>query len=196
VSTTEYIAPSWDEIYAMLLELAGRIRKSNFSPDWIVGVSRGGWTPARVMSDLLENTNTANMKVEFYTGFGETAKRPVVTQPVTSGVKGKSILVVDDVSDTGESLKVIMQHLQENGVDQVRTATIFYKPHSVFKPDYYSKETSAWIIFPWERLESIRQLLEKAKKESRGVEWVRSLLSGLGIDPKVVNQLLDLAGAG
>jgi len=50
-----YIAPGWDQVYAMLLDLALRIRKSGFKADLIVGVSRGGWAPARILSDLLEN---------------------------------------------------------------------------------------------------------------------------------------------
>lgn len=179
----------------MLLDLADQIRKSGFSPECIIGVSRGGWAPARVMSDLLENTNTVNIKVEFYTGIGETARRPVVTQPVPSSVKSKRVLVVDDVSDTGHSLEVIMKHLQENGVDQIRSATIYYKPHSVFKPDFFAEETSAWIIFPWERLESVRYLLDKAKAESLGVDWVRRLLRDKGLDSKVIEQLLRFAGA-
>ncbi len=195
MSSIEYVAPSWDEIYAMLLDLAAQIRRSGFYPDCIVGVSRGGWAPARVMSDLLENTNTANIKVEFYTGIGETARRPVITQPVSSTVQGKRVLVVDDVSDTGQSLKVIMTHLKESDVEQIRSATIFYKPHSVFKPDFFTKETSAWIIFPWERLESVRYLLEKAKAESLGPEWVKRLLVDRGLDPKVVEQLMRFAGA-
>ncbi|RLG97889.1 phosphoribosyltransferase, partial [Candidatus Bathyarchaeota archaeon] len=57
----EFEVPSWDEIYDMLLRLAERIRGDRFHPDVIVGVSRGGWPPARVMSDLLGNPELANV---------------------------------------------------------------------------------------------------------------------------------------
>src|SRR3989454_4660270 len=92
--------------YEMMIELARQIKSAGYSPEVIVGVSRGGWPPARVMSDLLENPNLANMKVEFYKNIGVTAQRPKITQPVTSEVVGKRVLVVDDVTDSGHSLRV------------------------------------------------------------------------------------------
>src|SRR5207245_10864338 len=92
----KYVAPTWDEVYVMMIELARQIKGSGYSPQVIVGVSRGGWPPARVMSDLLENPNLANMKVEFYKNIGVTAQRPKITQHVTSEVIGKRALVVDE----------------------------------------------------------------------------------------------------
>ncbi|MCK4440101.1 hypothetical protein KAU85_03865, partial [Candidatus Bathyarchaeota archaeon] len=55
----EFEIPTWKQIYNMLLNLAEKIRKNGFKPDIIVGVSRGGWPPARVLSDLLGNPNLA-----------------------------------------------------------------------------------------------------------------------------------------
>ena len=83
VRLAKYITPSWDEIYEMLLELALRIKQSGFNPDLIVGVSSGGWAPGRILSDLLANTHTANIKIEFYVGIGKTAGKPIVTQPIS-----------------------------------------------------------------------------------------------------------------
>src|SRR2546421_8356050 len=104
----------------MMIELAQEIKGEGYSPEVIVGVSRGGWPPARVMSDLLENPNLANMKVEFYKNIGITARSPKITQPVTSNVAGKRVLVVDDVADTGYSLRVTVKHLARKGARQVR----------------------------------------------------------------------------
>src|SRR2546430_7239125 len=109
----------------MLLDLAQQIRRDEYTPDIIVGVSRGGWPPARVMSDLLENPNLANMKVEFYKNIGITAKSPKITQPVTSNVAGKRVLVVDDVADTGYSLRVTVKRLARKGARQVRVCTLY-----------------------------------------------------------------------
>src|SRR5439155_21008589 len=92
----KYVAPSWDDVYDTTIELARQIKSAGYSPEVIVGVSRGGWPPARIMSDLLENPNLANMKLEFYTNIGVTAQRPKITQTVTSEVIGKRVLVVDD----------------------------------------------------------------------------------------------------
>ena len=188
-----YVAPGWDELYAMLLDLALRIRKSGFKADLIVGVSRGGWTPARILSDLLENTRTANIKIEFYTGLGKTGSKPIVTQPISDVIAKKNALVVDDVSDTGESLKVALEHLLEMGAASVKTVTIYYKPHSVFKPDYFAQLTGDWIIFPWERLEATKLLLDEAKVAGRDLDSVRGTLRKCNFSDATIDCLFQLA---
>lgn len=188
-----YVVPSWDRVYEMLLDMALRIRKSGFNPDIIVGVSRGGWVPGRILSDLLENTHTVNLKIEFYVGIGKTARRPIVTQPIGEDLSGKRVLVVDDVSDTGESLKVALDHMLEKSASGVKTATIYFKPHSTFKPDFFADSTSEWIIFPWERLEATKLLIQEAKAEGRDLESVRRILDRCGFDGKTIESLIQLA---
>jgi len=193
MSSRKYVAPGWDRIYEMLLELALAIRSSGFKTDLIVGVSRGGWAPARVLSDLLENTRTASMKVEFYVGLEKTSSRPVVTQPVGENAFGKNVLVVDDVSDTGESLKVAIDHVAEKGAKAIKTATLYYKPHSKFKPDFFAESTGDWIIFPWERLEATKLLIQEAKAQNREMDTVRQTLRECSMNDSIIDLLVKLA---
>ncbi|WP_455363224.1 phosphoribosyltransferase [[Eubacterium] cellulosolvens] len=188
-----FTAPSWDRIYDMLIELAKRVKDSGFKPDLIVGVCRGGWAPARVMSDLLENANTASIRIEFYLAPGVTAKKPVISQAIMVPVKGVNVLVVDDVADTGESLKVAVEHLEVCGAKAIRTATLYYKPQSILKPDFFIIQTEQWIIFPWERLESARRLLDEAEKTGKSVDSVRETLTGAGIESNIVERLIEFA---
>jgi len=194
--TRAYVAPSWDRVYEMLMDMALQIRKSGFNPHIIVGVSRGGWAPGRILSDLLENTHTVNVKIEFYVGIGKTAGKPIVTQPIGEDISGKRVLVVDDVSDTGKSLKVAMEHMLEKGAAGVKTATIYFKPNSTFKPDYFADSTANWIIFPWERLEVTKLLIQEAKAEGRDLESVRRILDRCGFDSKTIESLIQLTGDG
>jgi hypoxanthine phosphoribosyltransferase len=188
-----YVAPSWDSIYEMLINIALRIKGSGFRPDYIVGVSRGGWAPGRILSDLLENTHTANIKIEFYVGIERTARKPIVTQPLAEDITKKNILVVDDVSDTGESLKVALDHVVGKGAADVKTATVYYKPHSIFKPDFFADSTSDWIIFPWERLEATKLLIQEARSEGRDLSSVRQTLKACGIQDGTIDSLFQLA---
>lgn len=192
----EYVAPSWDKIYEMIVDLALRIRTSSFKPDLIVGVSRGGWAPGRILSDLLENPHTANIKIEFYVGIEKTGRKPVVTQPITEDISKKNVLVVDDVADTGESLKLALDHVLEKGPGKIMTATVYYKPHSTFKPDFFADTTSNWIIFPWERLEATKLLLEEAKAKGRSLDSVRAVLKKCGIEGRIADSLFQLANGG
>jgi uncharacterized protein len=175
----------------MMIELAHQIKGSGYSPQVIVGVSRGGWPPARIMSDLLENPNLANMKVEFYTNIGLTARRPKITQPVTSEVLGKRILVIDDVADSGQSLRVALQHLRKKGAREIRVCTLYLKPKSIFKPNHYARTTSKWIIFPWERLEAIKLIRQNLRSKGKTINVIREL-KGSGLDASLIRTLLAL----
>lgn len=173
----------------MLLSLAKRVKSSGYRPDVIVGVSRGGWPPARIMSDLLENSHVANMKVEFYKDIGVRSKTPRITQPVTSEVAGKRVLVVDDVSDSGRSLKVVANHLRRKGARELKVCTIYMKPQSIYRPDFYARTTSKWIIFPWERLEAVRLIARRFDSDEGKLSSVIRELKDSGISGRLVKQL-------
>ncbi len=176
----------------MLLDLAQQIRKDQYKPDIIVGVSRGGWPPARVMSDLLQNPNLANMKVEFYKDIGVRNKKPRITQPATMEVVGKRVLVVDDVSDTGRSLRVVANHLRRKPVKEIRVCAIYMKPQSIFRPDYYARTTRKWVIFPWERLEAVHLISKRFRDERTRVSSTVRALKGSGLSARLVRQLLRI----
>jgi len=183
--------PSWDEIYEMLLNLAEKMRKDKFKPDIIVGISRGGWPPARVMSDLLGNVKLANVTVEFYVGIAEAASEPVLTQTVSTPVNGKDVLLFDDVADTGKSLHLAKDHLESNQAKSVKTAVIFYKPWSIMVPDYYEKKTRSWIVFPWERKETVRYLIENCRNEGIPIEKAKDKLVDGGMDIRLIDRFVS-----
>ena len=190
----EYEAPTWDQVYDMMIDLCEKVWRSGFNPDLIIGVSRGGWPPARIMSDFLDNKNLANLKVEFYVDIEKTGKRPVIIQPVSASVKGKQVLIVDDVSDTGHSLKTALAHVRKSGAKAVKTLTVYYKPKSILKPDFYARRTSKWVIFPWERFEVVKALVASARKNEKTRSWIKNQLVRGGLKERLVDRLIDLAG--
>lgn len=184
----EFEAPTWDQMYSSLLNLSEIVKKSGFEPDLIVGVSRGGWIPARIMSDLLENPNLATLTAEFYIGIAETRKEPSITQPVSVPVEGKKVLVVDDLADTGKSLQPVTSHLEKQGASEVRTATIYYKPWSITVPDYYDIESRRWIVFPWEQKEAVKKIIEKLRKEGKTLGDAKEKLISSGLKREYVER--------
>jgi len=177
------------KIYALLLDLADQIRKADFNPDVIVGVARDGWSPAHVTSDLLENPELANVKAKFYLGVAKTKSEPVITQPVSVSMDGKKVLIVDDVVDTGKSLSLVRLHSKEQGATDVN-ATIFYKPWSVVTPDLYELKTSHRIVFPWERKETVRNVVKRLRGEGKSVEEARETLVRYGLNTRLVERFL------
>ncbi len=179
-TSAKFEVPTWNRIYTMLLSQAEKIRQSSFKPDVIVGVTRGGWVPARVLSDLLGVPDFATVRVEFYLGVAETRNEPVLIQGVSAVVTGKKVLIVDDVADTGKSLQLAREHVLQQGATEVKIATVYRKPWSVIKPDYYETETSCWVVFPWETKETIRKIVEKhVEKKAIDMETAKLVKAGL-----------------
>ena len=181
---------SWTQIYSALWGLAETIKNSGFEPDVIVGISRGGWIPARILSDLLENPNLATVATNFYVGIAETKLEPIITQAVSVPVKTKKVLVVDDLTDTGKSLKLVISYLKHQGASEVKTATVYHKPWSIIVPDYYEKETQLWVVFPWDQKETVRKIVEKFTANGNAVGATKEKLISSGLDKKIVEQLI------
>ena len=187
---TEFEVPTWNQIYDMLLSQAETISKSCFKPDIIIGIARGGWLPARVLTDLLEIPSLANVSAEYYMGIAETKNEPVLIQGVSVAVAGKKVLIADDVADSGRSLKLVKEHVLQQGAKEVKTATVYCKPWSIVKPDYYERETKLWIVFPWEMKETIRKIIEKRKEKSASVEEETAKLVKAGLPKRLTERFL------
>jgi uncharacterized protein len=137
----KFQVPTWNQIYAMLLNQTEKIRHYDFKPDVIVGVTRERWVPTRILSDLRGIRRLATTRIDFYVGVAETINEPVLTQGVLADVTGENALLVDDIMDMGKSLKLTREHLQNHGSTEVRASTLYYKPSILFKPDFYEKKT-------------------------------------------------------
>ncbi len=122
--------------------LADRIRK-DFSPDLIVGIVRGGLVPTRVMSSLLgvKGVHTVNVKKQ--------GEKRVMVGSVPQDLKGKRVLLVEDMLETGRSLIVAKQALERRGA-QVKTLAYYIQPHSEIIPDYHLGVVKKGVKFPWE----------------------------------------------
>lgn len=180
-------------MYNLTLQLSERIVDSGFTPNVIVGIARGGWIPARILSDVLYANSLQNIRIEYYTSVGAKGKEPRITQPLTGSMKGKTMLLVDEVADTGDTLHDAVEHVKALGVADVRSAVLHYKPTSIVKPDYYMVETTSWTVYPWENRESIISLVKlfKSEDESLTMKEIRDkLVFEVGFEPTVADYFI------
>jgi len=154
----EYLTPSWNDIFEMCVEGACRLVDMGLKFDLIVTLSRGGLVPARIMSDLLEISEVVVLEVKYYAGIGRRMEKPVVGEVSKALIESKNVLVVDDVIDSGESLKAAVEYIRSLNPKCIKIFTLHVKPHRVISPDVYVSETSAWIIYPWELFECYKEL--------------------------------------
>jgi hypoxanthine phosphoribosyltransferase len=179
-NTIEYEVPTWNQIYEMLIEQSEKICKTNYQPDILIAIARGGLVPARILTDLLETPQVATIRIEFYKDIAQPSIQPILKQPLPIQVTGKKILIVDDISDSGQSLKIAKQHLLEKGASETRIATLYAKNATITMPDYVEKITERWIVFPWEIKETLRQILQKQEgKRATNQELAKLVKAGL-----------------
>ena len=141
---------TWQAYDQAARELAETIRASGFAPDILLGIARGGMFLAASLSYLLPNKSLYLINVEYYEGVGLRGQAPVILppEPNLADVSGKRLLLVDDVADTGHTLKAVHDLCAEE-VAEVRTVTLYVKPHTVVRPDWWWRATERWIDFPW-----------------------------------------------
>lgn len=169
----EYIAPTWDEMSQITFLLAQKIKKAGVKADRIITLAKGGWPMTRSLVDFTGVNEVASVGVKFYKKeIGERFEKPVVYQDLPISVKGESVILFDDVADTGKSLEFTKQYLLEAGVKDITIVTLFYKKHSVIKPEFHGPETDAWIVFPYENREAFAVFQEKWIKEGLSIEEI------------------------
>ncbi|MBW3086984.1 Xanthine phosphoribosyltransferase [Austwickia sp. TVS 96-490-7B] len=141
---------TWDTFGAASRELAHSIVDSGFEPDLVLSITRGGLLPTGAISYALDIKALHIINVEFYTGVDARLNEPVFLPPLPApgDLSGQRVLIVDDVADTGRTLKQVHDFCAPH-VAETRVAVLYEKPHSLIKADYVWRRTSQWITFPW-----------------------------------------------
>ncbi|WP_232547864.1 phosphoribosyltransferase [Propioniciclava soli] len=141
---------TWERFGSACRELAHQVADSGFAPEVIIAVARGGLLPGGGLSYALGCKLSDAINVEFYTDVHETLPDPVLLAPMldTENIRGKRLLVVDDVVDSGRTLELVLDLLREVGAE-ARSAVLYAKPTTICHPDYVWAHTDRWIAFPW-----------------------------------------------
>jgi hypoxanthine phosphoribosyltransferase len=188
---------SWNEFYKLTRKLAFTIHAAGFKPEIIIAIGRGGYMPARILSDFLGIMNLTSFKIEHYKG---SRKEPAakVAYPLPPNIKASHVLIVDDVSDSGDTFTVAMDHVRQRLPDSdVRTAVIHHKKVSGYEPDFYAKKVIKWrwIIYPWAVLEDLTGFMQELKPRPQSVEEVAQRIKqqhGIQIPHQTIQDLLTL----
>lgn len=192
MTNERYLHLTWMDVQRLSEKLADQIAETGFRPDIIVAVSRGGFDPARILSDELNIRSLASLQVIYYAGVNERNDKPQVKYPLNADISGLNVLVVDDVADSGNSLKVVKEYVDSLGPREVKMATLHHKPWSTFEPDFFAESADKWIIYPWEPRESIEDIREKLLSEGVPEDELAVKLTEIGFTSKQVRRFLGL----
>ena len=188
----EYV--SWNRFYRLCGVLYGRIARSGFVPDQIVAIARGGYPPGRVMADFFGLMDLVSLKIEHYRG---PDKLPLarVQYPLAAPIDDRRVLLVDDVSDSGDTFAVALEHLRDRGVPaEVRTAVLHHKQTSSHVSDYWGQRLLRWrwITYPWAVVEDVSVLASRLESVPKNVDELERFLSvkvGLSLPSGVLSQI-------
>ena len=145
----------WHNVHHGLFLLEKELKDLNFIPDVIVAVGRGGLVPGTLFAYRLNISNVINYSVKTYSDDNKNDLFNIIQSPNNniSDFKGKNVLVFDDLSDTGNTLKYIVNSLKADyNLQNVKSATLAIKDKTTFIPDFYisSYPSTTWLVFPWE----------------------------------------------
>jgi hypoxanthine phosphoribosyltransferase len=145
---------SWSSFGKESYSLAKKVKASKIQFDLVIGIARGGIPVAMVIGDLL-NLEIDIVKVKSYTGIKERVKPKILTK-LSKGIRGKKVLIVDDLIEYGDTMKTVMRYLNLQKPASIKTAVLYKKPWSTIEPDFHNKTVDTWIVFPWDIEETKR----------------------------------------
>lgn len=168
---------SWSEVQRLCQHLAVMIRESDYHPDIIVAIGRGGYIPARLLCDHLDMMALTGIKIEHYLAGTSRQEQAIIRYPLCTDIRDQQVLVVDDVNDSGDTIELAIQHLQTFQPREIRTAVMHHKAISNVCVDYFAKKIIKWrwLIYPWAITEDISGFLESLSPET--VEEAQQLLA-------------------
>ena len=144
----EFLETSWEMFGELCRALALRVARE-YRPDVVIGIGRTGAIPGAIVASILR-VDFHSVKISRRDDEGIELERPAVFSQVPLEVQDQRVLIVDEISTSGDTLRLAIAAVRDVGPAEIRTATSFVRPQG-FKPDFHALETDATVIFPWDR---------------------------------------------
>jgi hypoxanthine phosphoribosyltransferase len=168
---------TWELFDKLAKNVSTSIIAEGYKPDFIVGLARGGWILSRVLCDYLGVKDLVSLKVEHWGITATPDGKAQIKYAFDIDLTGRYVLVVDDITDTGESMKVAVDYVKSKNPLSIKTAALRHIEGSKFIPDYYGEVISwRWVIFPWNFVEDMCNILPRASEGTDSLEEVKQRL--------------------
>ena len=163
---------SWEEVDRLSRMLAAKITNK---PDVIVAVMRGGAVVSSILANELEVDAVASIKVIQGCQIPGTPEKGTMLVPLNKyNFKGKDVLIVDDILDSGESLLIVRDALEQYCPKSIKIAVLQKKSYSKFDPDYYVEVRTNWIFYPWMSRKELMEMRLKIATSTATIKPVKT----------------------
>lgn len=186
----------WDLFGKLTKKLAKKIKQDGFKPDVIVGLARGGWVLARLLCDYIGVKDLVSLKVEHWGITASPDGQAKLKYLFNIDLTGKKVLLVDDITDTGESMRISSEYVKSLNPQELKSAALRHIKGSKIIPNYFTEEISwRWVVFPWNYIEDLCNIVHKViKKKSFSPSEIKMILKKdfqMDLDEGDIEEILD-----
>lgn len=146
----EVVGLSWRQVETLTVKLADAIRAGDFKPEYLIGVTVGGLFPVGLLAKRFDTKDVAVVSARSYSERKQ-GKLKITALPRVD-LRGKRVLLVDEIADRGTTLKHLSSLLiREYKIKELKTAVLVVnKKNCEYRPDFYAREVDKWVAFPWD----------------------------------------------
>lgn len=198
---------SQEEFDQMCVDVSSQMTKDRCRPDIPIGLMRGGLEVLRQVSDLLGyDKNNRTLDVDHWGADARPGEATIRGSLPEEDISGQSVLVVDDINDTGRTLKTTEEYMDDRGAEETVTAVLMEKRTSDFRANYYARRVDDdYFIFPGETVECVGKMLrdlpeDRYRRDELDIELEKMYRFGPGeqrkmrYDMNTVLTMLDRRG--
>ena len=171
---------SWADVEMWSDRIEEAVRRSGRFPGTIIGLTRGGWVPSRMLADRLGVNRLLALRAQHWGVTATPSGEATLSERIPVPLKGENVLLVDDITDTGESLALAEEHVRSLEPARLESATYLHIDQAKVRPTYVAEEVSraswVWFVFPWNYWEDLRVLSRQAAGSPADVSAVRETL--------------------
>ena len=141
---------SFQKVKQNLVDINSKINQTNWKPDIILSINRGGCVPGVFLSHMRDLDHEV-LSFKNITNINNDIIKKIISNHL-------SILIIDDINDTGKTLADIKKKFNYY-IENIKFAVLINNKSSSFEVDYYGSEIdknidNSWIVFPWENIDA------------------------------------------
>ena len=138
-----------EEMIDSIRNISEQLTNSNFDPEVIISINRGGCVPGIYLSHYIDKPHEV-INIELR----DSNKEPDLNSIKEKISQFRSVLIIDDINDSGKTIGVI-KDLSKNLITKIHFAVLINKSESTSKVEFYGKTVNSkindyWYVFPWE----------------------------------------------
>lgn len=137
--------------------LAEMIKENEY--DWYVAITRGGMVPTLLLAQITGHRQIDTIVAKSY-DFTHKSKVEITKKDIDHLI-GEKVLLIDDLCDTGDTMRVVVDYLEAVGCI-IDTMAVYKKRHSCYTPTYFLEEIgSEWVDFKYEKRQGIEEFIRE-----------------------------------